>query len=55
VAPVQFVFEATIKSGKLMSIIAHLPAGEIARISKACGAQANEPLIMADPAQSSSS
>ena len=49
VAPVQFVFEATIKSGKIKSIIAHLPAGEIARISKACGAQAKEPLIHGRP------
>src|SRR5262249_9432527 len=45
VAPVQFVFEATIRSGKMKSIIAHLPAGEIDRISKACRAQAKEPLI----------
>jgi hypothetical protein len=49
VAPVQFVFEATIKSGKIKSIIAHLPAGQIARISKACGAQAMEPLIHGRP------
>lgn len=49
VAPVQFVFEATIKSGKIKSIIAHLPAGQIARISKACGAQAKEPLIHGRP------
>ena len=45
VAPVQFVFEATIRSGKIKSIIAHLPASEIDRISKACRAQAEEPLI----------
>jgi hypothetical protein len=45
VAPVQFVFEATIRGGKIKSIIAHLPAGEIDRISKACRAQAKEPLI----------
>src|SRR5262245_55445963 len=49
VAPVQFVFEATIKSGKIKSIIAHLPAGQIARISKAGGAQAKEPLIHGRP------
>jgi len=49
VAPVQFVFEATIKSGKIKSIIAHLPADEIARISKACGAQTKEPLIHGRP------
>jgi hypothetical protein len=49
VAPVQFVFEATIKSGKIKSIIAHLPAGEIARISNACRAQAKEPLIHGRP------
>jgi hypothetical protein len=49
VAPVQFVFEATIKSGKIKSIIAHLPAGEIARISKACGAQTKEPQIHGRP------
>jgi hypothetical protein len=29
VAPVQFVFEATIRSGKIKSIIAQLPTGEI--------------------------
>jgi hypothetical protein len=49
VAPVQFVFEATIKSGKINSIIAHLPASEIVRISKACRAQAKEPLIHGRP------
>ena len=49
VAPVQFVFEATIKSGKIKSIIAHLPEDEIARISKACGAQTKEPLIHGRP------
>jgi len=49
VAPVQFVFEATIKSAKIKSIIAHLPAGQIARISKACGAQTKEPLIHGRP------
>src|SRR5262245_62073914 len=49
VAPVQFVFEATIKSGKIKSIIAYLPAGQIARISKACGAQAKVPLIHGRP------
>lgn len=49
VAPVQFVFEATIKSGKIKSIIAHFPAGEIARISKACLTQAKEPLIHGRP------
>ena len=49
VAPVQFVFEATIKSGKIKSIIAYLPAGQIARISKACRAQAKEPLIHGRP------
>jgi hypothetical protein len=49
VAPVQFVFEATIKSGKIKSIIAHLPTDEIARISKACGAQTKEPLIHGRP------
>src|SRR5262245_64315973 len=49
VDPVQFVFEATIKSGKIKSIIAHLPADQIARISKACGAQAKEPLIHGKP------
>jgi hypothetical protein len=49
VAPVQFVFEATIKSGKIKSIAAHLPANEIARISKACGAQTKDPLIHGRP------
>jgi hypothetical protein len=49
VAPVQFVFEATIKGGKIKSIIAHLPAGEIARISKACGVHTKEPLIHGRP------
>jgi hypothetical protein len=49
VAPVQFVFEATVKSGKIKSIIAHLPAGEIVRIGKACRAQAKEPLIHGRP------
>jgi len=49
VDPVQFVFEATIKSGKIKSIIAHLPADQIARINKACGAQAKEPLIHGRP------
>jgi hypothetical protein len=49
VAPVQFVFEATIKSGKIKSIIAHLPVGEIVRIGKACRAQAKEPLIHGRP------
>jgi hypothetical protein len=49
VAPVQFVFEATIKSGKIKSIIAHLPAGQIARITKACGAQTKEPMIYGRP------
>src|SRR5262249_60643806 len=49
VAPVQCVFEATIKSGKIKSIIAHLPAGQIARISKACGTQRKEPLIHGGP------
>jgi len=45
VAPAQFVFEATIRSGKIKSIVAHLPADEIDRISKACRVQAKEPLI----------
>ena len=45
----QFVFEATIKSGKIKSIIAHLPVGEIVRIGKACRAQAKEPLIHGRP------
>jgi len=49
VAPVQFVFEATVKSGKIKSIIAHLPAGEIARISKACRVRTKEPLIHGRP------
>ena len=48
-APVQFVFEATIETGRIKSIIAHLPASEIARIRKACRAQAKEPLIHGRP------
>jgi hypothetical protein len=45
VAPVQFVFEAVVQSGKIRSIVAHLPTSEIARIREACHAQAKDPLI----------
>jgi len=46
---VQFVFEATLKTAKVKSIVAHLPASEIVRIGKACRAQAKEPLIHGRP------
>src|SRR5262249_23304683 len=49
VAPVRFVFEATVRSGKIKSIIAHLPASEIARIETACRSRATDPLIYAQP------
>ena len=49
VAPVRFVFEATVRSGKIKSIVAHVPANEIARIEKACRAQKQEPLIYDQP------
>lgn len=49
VAPVEFAFEATIKSAKITSIVAHLPVGEIARIRGACKAQPSEPLINGRP------
>jgi ketosteroid isomerase-like protein len=49
VAPVQFAFEATIQRGKITSIVAHLPVGEIARITEACQAKAKEPLIHGRP------
>ena len=49
VAPVQFTFEATVLNGKIASIIAQLPAAEIARVGAACKAQAQEPLIHGRP------
>jgi hypothetical protein len=49
VAPVRFAFEATVRSGKIESIVAHLPASEIARIETACRARTMEPLIYAQP------
>jgi ketosteroid isomerase-like protein len=49
VAPVQFAFEATVLNGKIASIIAHLPASEIARVGAACTAQAKEPLLYGGP------
>ena len=49
VAPLRFVFEATVRSGKIKSIVAHLPASEIARIETACRARTPEPMIYAQP------
>src|SRR5262245_11733773 len=49
VAPLRFVFEATVRSGKIKSIVAHLPAIEIARIETACRARTPEPMIYAQP------
>ena len=49
VAPVQFIFEAVVRDTKITSIVAHLPAGEIARIKRGCDAQAVEPRIHGCP------
>jgi hypothetical protein len=49
VAPVEFAFEATIERGKITSIVAHLPVGEITRIGEACQTQAKEPLLYGRP------
>jgi hypothetical protein len=49
VAPVRFAFEAKVGNGKIQSIVAYVPASEIARIEKACRAQKWEPLIYEQP------
>jgi hypothetical protein len=49
VAPVRFVFEAMVRSGKIKSIVAYLPMSEIARIETACRTQVQAPLIYARP------
>jgi hypothetical protein len=49
IAPVQFAFEATVRAGRIMSIIAHLPLREIARVEEACRARTKEPAIYGRP------
>ena len=49
VAPIQFAFEAMVQSGKIKSIVAHLPMTEIARIEMACRTRATKPLIYGGP------
>jgi hypothetical protein len=49
VAPIRFAFAADVRSGKISSIVAHVPLEEIVRIEAACGRQTPEPRIYDNP------
>lgn len=49
VAPIRFAFAADVRSGKINSIVAHVPLEEIVRIEAACGRETPEPRIYDKP------
>jgi len=49
VAPIRFVFSADVRSGKIKSIVAHVPPDEIVRIESACRQSTPEPRIYGNP------
>jgi hypothetical protein len=49
VAPVHFAFVATVDNGRIRSIVAHVPRGEIQRIEDGCRRAGTDPAIYGQP------